>query len=169
MEHAQLALCCLNASLFYWFVTVFSDCRHLNKREVDALPIDLEALSNSASKRLLLQLGGALMADLQKNSQNSEMHYGHDTLTIHFTNRSSAFRRFFELIESVGNRTTHSGSHRMRSSGLSSEKSRRKKALRALLKRRPPPSSSRAIALQPESLSPSSIGRSQKSAPSRSR
>ena len=82
MEHAQLALCCLNASLFYWFVTVFSDCRHLNKREVDALPIDLEALSNSASKRLLLQLGGALMADLQKNSQNSEMHYGHDMLTI---------------------------------------------------------------------------------------
>ena len=82
VEHAQLALCCLNASLFYWFVTVFSDCRNLNKREVDALPIDLEALSNSASKRLLLQLGGALMADLQKNSQNSEMHYGHDTLTI---------------------------------------------------------------------------------------
>ncbi|MBI3304356.1 MAG: Eco57I restriction-modification methylase domain-containing protein, partial [Deltaproteobacteria bacterium] len=33
-SHAAIALCCLNSNLFYWFVTVFSDCRHVNKREV---------------------------------------------------------------------------------------------------------------------------------------
>ena len=43
-EEAKLALCCLNSNLFYWFVTVFSDCRHVNKREVDSFPIDLERL-----------------------------------------------------------------------------------------------------------------------------
>ena len=32
-DHAELALCCLNSNLFYWFVTVFSDCRHVNKRD----------------------------------------------------------------------------------------------------------------------------------------
>jgi hypothetical protein len=40
----MVALCCLNSNLFYWFVTVFSDCRHVNKREVDAFSINLRAL-----------------------------------------------------------------------------------------------------------------------------
>jgi hypothetical protein len=33
------ALACLNSSLFYWFITLLSDCRHLNKREVEAFPL----------------------------------------------------------------------------------------------------------------------------------
>jgi hypothetical protein len=37
-EKAELALACLNSSIFYWFITVFSDCRHVNKGEVDAFP-----------------------------------------------------------------------------------------------------------------------------------
>ena len=37
-SHSNLILCCLNANLFYWFVTVFSDCRHVNRREVAAFP-----------------------------------------------------------------------------------------------------------------------------------
>ena len=37
-EKAELALACLNFSLSYWFITVFSDCRHVNKGEVGAFP-----------------------------------------------------------------------------------------------------------------------------------
>ena len=81
-EHAKLALCCLNANLFYWFVTVFSDCRHVNKREVDAFPINLEVLVKSTAKKSLLRLGGVLMKDLQKNSASRTMRFQHDSLTV---------------------------------------------------------------------------------------
>jgi len=81
-DHAELALCCLNANLFYWFVTVFSDCRHVNKREVDALPIDLDALAASQSRKSLLKLANALMEDLDRNSVDRGMRFQHDTLTV---------------------------------------------------------------------------------------
>jgi hypothetical protein len=81
-EHATLALCCLNSNLCYWFVTVFSDCRHVNKREVDAFPINLEALAAGASKKQLVKLARNLMDDLQKNSENRTMRFQHDTLTV---------------------------------------------------------------------------------------
>jgi hypothetical protein len=81
-DYSKLALCCLNSSLFYWFVTVFSDCRHVNKREVDAFAIDLEALSVSASKKRLSKLATALMDDLRKNSEHRTMRFRHDSLTV---------------------------------------------------------------------------------------
>jgi hypothetical protein len=45
-SHALIGLGCLNSSLFYWFVTVFSDCRHVNKREVDVFSINIQRLEN---------------------------------------------------------------------------------------------------------------------------
>ena len=80
--HSMLALCCLNSNLFYWFVTVFSDCRHVNKREVDAFPINLDNLSASSLSTSLLKLGKGLMEDLQRNSENRTMRFQHDTLTV---------------------------------------------------------------------------------------
>jgi hypothetical protein len=81
-DHAKLALCCLNSNLFYWFVTVFSDCRHVNKREVDAFPINLLTLSDSPLKKQLVRLATALMEDLKKHSENRTMRFKHDTLTV---------------------------------------------------------------------------------------
>jgi hypothetical protein len=81
-EHAKLALCCLNSNLFYWFVTVFSDCRHVNKREVDAFPIDLLVLSDGQLSKQLVKLGYKLMEDLKKHSENRTMRFKHDTLTV---------------------------------------------------------------------------------------
>ncbi len=81
-DHAKIVLCCLNSNLFYWFVTVFSDCRHVNKREVDAFPINLLALSDSPQKKPLLRLATALMGDLKKHSENRTMRFKHDTLTV---------------------------------------------------------------------------------------
>ncbi len=79
---ARLALCCLNSSLFYWFVTVLSDCRHLNKREIDAFPINLAELEASTVEKHLVGLGQSLMRDLQLHSEDRTMRFRHDTLTI---------------------------------------------------------------------------------------
>ena len=81
-EHARLALCCLNASLFLWFITAFSDCRHVNKREVDAFPLDLMSLTASALKLRLMKLARALMGDLEAHSEERTMRFQHDTLTV---------------------------------------------------------------------------------------
>ena len=81
-EHSKLALCCLNSNLFYWFITVFSDCRHMNKREVDAFPVNLDTLASSGVRETLLKLSVSLMNSLQSNSMNREMRFRHDTLTV---------------------------------------------------------------------------------------
>lgn len=80
--YAQTALCCLNANLFYWFITVFSDCRHVNKREVDAFPIDLQKLASGTHRETLLRLAKDLMADLKRNSEEKKMRFKHDTLIV---------------------------------------------------------------------------------------
>jgi hypothetical protein len=81
-SQAKLALCCLNSSLFYWFITVFSDCRHVNKREVDSFPINLESLSRGGVKKELQALAAELMDDLKEHSVNRTMNFQHDTLTV---------------------------------------------------------------------------------------
>jgi hypothetical protein len=80
--HAKAALCCLNSSLFYWFITVVSDCRHVNKREVDNFPIDLDILASGTQDIVLSDLAARLMLDFQGNSEMRTMKFAHDTLTI---------------------------------------------------------------------------------------
>ena len=76
------ALCCLNSSLFYWFVTAFSDCRHLNKREVDAFPIDLDRLASSDVGDRLTEVHADLMSDFREHSEHRNMKFAHDILTV---------------------------------------------------------------------------------------
>jgi hypothetical protein len=53
----------------------------MNKREVDAFPVDLDGLA-TRSGRKLVRLAGTLMRDLQRNSSNRRMKFQHDTLTV---------------------------------------------------------------------------------------
>ncbi|CAN5703496.1 hypothetical protein BH23GEM9_BH23GEM9_20250 [soil metagenome] len=78
---ARAALAALNSSLFFWFVTVFSDCRHLNKREVDAFPLDLARMSADFAAELDAAAED-LMTSLKANSEVRTMRFKHDTLTI---------------------------------------------------------------------------------------
>ena len=80
--HADLALCCLNSNLFYWFVTAFSDCRHLNKREIDRFPVDLEKLAKSPLCSELRERVAELMKSLKRTSEKRTMRFKHDTLTV---------------------------------------------------------------------------------------
>ena len=82
LTQARVALCALNSSLFYWFVTVFSDCRHVNKREVEAFPIDLQKFLKNEHSASLIRLSDDLMADLKRNSEIKKMQFKHDTLSV---------------------------------------------------------------------------------------
>jgi hypothetical protein len=81
-QNGSLALACLNSSLFYWLITAYSDCRHLNKREVDAFPVDLESLGARCETEQLVTLVARLMADLKAKSVQKRMAFAHDTLTV---------------------------------------------------------------------------------------
>lgn len=80
--HAKAALCLLNANLTYWFITAFSDCRHVNKREVDSFPVDLDRLAKYDQGCRLMLLGEALMKDIQGSSVSRAMHFGSESLTV---------------------------------------------------------------------------------------
>lgn len=78
---ARAALGALNSSLFYWFITLLSDCRHLNKREVEAFPIAL-ALLEPSRLALVEDAVQTLMHDLQGKSEHRVMNFRHDRLTV---------------------------------------------------------------------------------------
>jgi hypothetical protein len=79
---AHAALAALNSNLFYWFITVFSDCRHVNKREVDAFPIDAAKLGRDSVGKRLYSLASDLMDDLRANSREQQMRFAHDVLKV---------------------------------------------------------------------------------------
>ncbi|MCF8120618.1 MAG: Eco57I restriction-modification methylase domain-containing protein [Deltaproteobacteria bacterium] len=79
---AKCALGCLNANLFYWFVTVFSDCRHVNKREINLFPADLQQLHKSPYGQHISDLSKELMRSLAVNSERHKMSFRHDSLTV---------------------------------------------------------------------------------------
>jgi hypothetical protein len=68
----QLAL--LNSNMFYWLITILSDCRNLNKREIYYVRLDIEKVSQEYLKALS-ELSQQLMMDLSKKTKMLEMRY----------------------------------------------------------------------------------------------
>ena len=79
--HAALALCVLNSSLFRWFINVYTDCRHVNKREVEAFPI-LENREQLVNEALWGPLARRLSESLSQNSEFRSMKFKHDHLRV---------------------------------------------------------------------------------------
>ena len=67
-------LALLNSNLFYWFLTIYSDCRNLNKRELIMIPLDFEDVSESIASDLSVYCN-QLMQDFCDNSKMLEMRY----------------------------------------------------------------------------------------------
>ena len=72
----------LNSSLFYWLITVFSDCRNLNRREIQMARLNTNDESVLVSLALATQ---DLMEDIKSHSQMKTTNYGSGTLTIQST------------------------------------------------------------------------------------
>lgn len=80
-SETRAALAALNSSLFYWFITLLSDCRHLNKREVEAFPLASELLQPSQAAVVDAAVR-SLMDGLQAESESRVMKFRHDSLTV---------------------------------------------------------------------------------------
>lgn len=78
---ADSALLALNSNLFLWFCTVYSDCRHVNKREVEAFPVPFDSLTINAGQQIA-RLSQRLMENLRVTSEFRTMKFAHDTLNI---------------------------------------------------------------------------------------
>lgn len=75
-----VALALLNSSIFYWFLTLYSDVRNLNKREVFGFPV--KRISKDAENEVA-SLASELMRAFKKTSQVLTMRYKkHGTLHI---------------------------------------------------------------------------------------
>jgi len=63
---AEIVLCLLNSSFFYWFNWQYSNCRDLSRKDILRVPIDLQSiLSESASD--FSELATRLMRDYRKH------------------------------------------------------------------------------------------------------
>jgi hypothetical protein len=75
-----VTLALLNSNLFYWFLTLYSDVRNLNKREVFGFP--MKRISKDAMSDLV-RIASNLMKNFNKTSQVLTMRYKkHGTLHI---------------------------------------------------------------------------------------
>ena len=79
-ELAALSLCLLNSSLFRWYIQIFTDCRHVNKREVDNFPFTNDSTDEVGSH--WLGLSSALSESLRANSEFRSMKFSHDHLRV---------------------------------------------------------------------------------------
>ncbi len=73
-EEAEVAVSCLNTTLFYWWFVILSDCRHLNMREIENFPIALEKMS-VAIKSELANLSKTFMEELKKCAKRKKCFY----------------------------------------------------------------------------------------------
>lgn len=71
---ASVCTAALNSSLFYWWFLIFSDCRHLNMREIENFEIGIADMDEDTKSRLN-ELTRKLMVDLKKNSERKECTY----------------------------------------------------------------------------------------------
>ncbi|MBZ0315264.1 MAG: Eco57I restriction-modification methylase domain-containing protein [Anaerolineae bacterium] len=81
-DFASIALCVLNSTLFRWFLDVYTDGSHLNKREVEGFPVGIEELASYDNEAFWLDLSSKLSSRLRNTAVNKSMRYQHDTLTV---------------------------------------------------------------------------------------
>jgi Eco57I restriction-modification methylase len=70
----DIFLAVLNSGLFYWLLTVYSDCRNLNRREVEGMRFDPDRATGVTRSRLAA-LARDLMTDLRRNARVRSMTY----------------------------------------------------------------------------------------------
>ena len=95
--HRDSLLGFLNSSLFYWLVTVFSDCRNLNKREISMARFNRKDCSALQSIALATQ---NLMDDIRAHSQMKTINYDTGTLTIQSTYPRLS-KKFIDRLDTV--------------------------------------------------------------------
>lgn len=78
---SMVMLAALNSSLFFWFLTVLSDCRNLNRREVLSFPFDASALDEGTASAVTHN-AKRLVEDFERHSEIQEVNYASGPLRI---------------------------------------------------------------------------------------
>lgn len=65
----------MNSTLFYWWWNLLSDCRHLNKRDINNFPFDIEQLNEDELMRFK-KLFKRLMENFKVNKKEISMNLG---------------------------------------------------------------------------------------------
>lgn len=78
--HAQAVFCVLNSTLFRWWINVFTDCRHVNKRETEGFRFNLARAGAETST--WEKLAVALSESLKATSEYRSMRFKHDHLRV---------------------------------------------------------------------------------------
>lgn len=86
----------LNSSLFFWFFTLFSDCRNLTRTVISSFPFDYETLPSSLEKKLI-EISERLMDDYLKNSIVKNISTNRGELTY----REYRVKRSKEIIDEI--------------------------------------------------------------------
>jgi hypothetical protein len=73
-SEARAVAAILNSNLFCWWWLVLSDCRHLNRREIDRFPAGLAPMSGDC-KKALDRLCRRLMADYRRHAVRKVCRY----------------------------------------------------------------------------------------------
>jgi hypothetical protein len=73
-EQRDVFLAMLNSTLFYWLITVYSDCRNLNRREINLCRLDIGRAAPRIVKSLA-SIANRLMDDIRANSKVLAMKY----------------------------------------------------------------------------------------------
>lgn len=71
-QSRDIYLSLLNSTLFYWLITVYSDCRNLNKREIFLPRFDLNKVSPELANKLTV-LSKDLMKEIENTSEFRQM------------------------------------------------------------------------------------------------
>jgi hypothetical protein len=73
-EHRNVGITILTSSIFFWWYVLQSDCRHLNVKEIDEFPINLDSIESIFQSKLI-EFSQLLEKDLKTNSHRKESHY----------------------------------------------------------------------------------------------
>jgi len=73
-NQSYIAIAALNSNLFFWYFSVYSDVRNVNKREIESFPLSMDEFPESTARELVM-LSGMLMNDLDKHSVILENKY----------------------------------------------------------------------------------------------
>ncbi len=70
----DIALATYSSTLFFWYFITLSDCRNVNRREVEGFPLDLTKV-NASIGEYLASLSPQLMNNLQQHSEMRRLRY----------------------------------------------------------------------------------------------
>ena len=99
-DHAKMVVAVLNSSLFYWWFILLSDCRHLNKREIDLFPFGPDMVADDV-KMDLLKLTDRLMQDYKAHAQRKETQYKATGRVVYDEFRPSLSKPIIDEIDRV--------------------------------------------------------------------